>query len=57
MGMLNMRDIPEIIWPSGYTTHLFTFNYNFENISILLKDALYFEDSDIAGKIRLYKRT
>ena len=52
-----MRDIPEIIWPSGYTTHLFTFNYNFENISILLKDALYFEDSDIAGKIRLYKRT
>ena len=52
-----MKDIPEIIWPSGYTTHLFTFRYNFENISVLIKDALYFEDSDIAGKIRLYYLT
>jgi len=49
-----MNDIPEIIWPSGYTTHLFTFRYNFENIPVLIKDALYFEDFDIAGKIRLY---
>lgn len=49
-----MKNIPEIIWPSGYSSHIFTFKYNFENIKNLINDALYFEDFDIAGKIRLY---